>query len=164
MKPSGKTGKKVKKTIPWSLHMAIVSARAASFICKAKYILQEGYTPVDVDVVEVEIDDLLHKVGKTTGYTTGRVTDDSVYVWVSYGGFGNDSPFDDVIMTEQMIEGGTAGVLLGCMQFHPNSRALSLIYNCACATTKRSPSTSPQTSPSNPFFSFLFSFRNSSGQ
>lgn len=95
----------------WSGFIGLVFAGSdrASFICKAKYILQEGYTPVDVDVVEVEIGDLIHKVGKTTGYTTGRVTDDSAYVWVTYGGFGNDRPFDDIIMTEHMIEGGDSG-------------------------------------------------------
>ena len=74
-----------------------------------EFIRNDADTPVDVDVVEVEVGDILHKVGRTTGYTTGRVIDDSAYVWVSYGGYGNNRPFDDIIMTEKMLEGGDSG-------------------------------------------------------
>jgi hypothetical protein len=103
--------KKIEGLQEWSdfVGLAFAGSDTFSFICKAKYILQEGYTPVDVDVVEVGVDEVVHKVGRTTGYTTGRVVDDSAFVWVSYGGFGNDRPFDDVIMTEKMLEGGDSG-------------------------------------------------------
>jgi len=103
--------KKIEGLQDWSgfVGLAFAGSDIFSFICKAKYILLEGYTPVDVDVVEVGVDEVVHKVGRTTGYTTGRIVDDSMHLWVSYGGFGNDRPFDDVIMTEKMLEGGDSG-------------------------------------------------------
>jgi len=83
-----------------------------SFFCKAKYILQEGYIPVDCDVKEAEMGDIVFKGNsRTTPYAEGVVLDDSVYIWVSYGGLGNDRPFDDVVMTEKMIEGGDSGTI-----------------------------------------------------
>lgn len=48
--------------------------------------------------------------GRTTpAPAIGEVLDDSMFLWVNYGGWGNTRPFDDVVMTEKMISGGDSG-------------------------------------------------------
>lgn len=81
----------------------------ASFFCKARNILsQTGWKPVDVDIEDVDIGDTLHKVGRTTEYTKGMVQDDCAHGTVNYGGY-NYIEFDDLIMTDAMLEGGDSG-------------------------------------------------------
>ena len=81
-----------------------------SFFCKAKYITEAGYKPVGVSVEEALAGDTVYKGdGRTTNRNMGRVIDDSWFLYVNYGGLGMDIPFDDVVMTEKMIEGGDSG-------------------------------------------------------
>ena len=83
-----------------------------SFFCKAKYITEFGYEPVDVNVKEAQMGDIVYKGdSRTTSRGETRVLYESVYIWVGYGGYGNDIPFDDVVMTEKLIEGGDSGVV-----------------------------------------------------
>ncbi len=82
-----------------------------SFFCKAKYITEFGYEPVDVNVKEAKVGDIVYRGdGRTTPRGQGTVVYDSVYIWVNYGGYGNSIPFDDVVMTTKMIEGGDSGL------------------------------------------------------
>lgn len=81
----------------------------ASFFCKAGNIEATGWKPVDVEgVYTVRVGDTLHKVGRTTEYTTGAVVDDCAHGIVNYGGL-NRIEFDDLILTEVMLEGGDSG-------------------------------------------------------
>ena len=83
-----------------------------SFFCKAKYITEFGYEPVDVNVKEAKVGDWIYKGdSRTTPRGRVRLIYESVYIWVGYGGYGNDIPFDDVAMTEQLIEGGDSGTV-----------------------------------------------------
>ena len=79
-----------------------------SFFCKATSILEAGWSPMNVGIRIVHIGDLIHKVGRTSEYTSGRVIDDSVHGKVDYGNF-NVVEFDDLILTEKMLEGGDSG-------------------------------------------------------
>jgi hypothetical protein len=81
-----------------------------SFFCKAKYITEFGYEPIDVNVKEAKAGDIVYKGdSRTTPRGQAVVLYDSVYIWVNYGGYGNSIPFDDVVMTEKLIEGGDSG-------------------------------------------------------
>lgn len=79
-----------------------------SFFCKATNILEAGWSPMNVGIRVVHVGDLIHKVGRTSEYTSGRVIDNSVHGKVDYGNF-NVVEFDDLILTEKMLEGGDSG-------------------------------------------------------
>lgn len=80
----------------------------ASFFCKAEHIEAAGWSPVDREAAQVTVGDQVHKVGRTTEYTAGRVMDDSAYGRVGYGGV-SFVEFDDVVLTTKMLEGGDSG-------------------------------------------------------
>ncbi len=83
----------------------------ASFFCKAKYITEFGYEPVDVNVKEAQANDIVFKGNsRTTPRGEAMVVYDSVYILVDYGGAGKIA-FDDVVMTEPLIEGGDSGTM-----------------------------------------------------
>ena len=85
----------------------------ASFFCKAKYITEFGYRPIDCNVKEAKAGDTVYKGdSRTTPRGQTIVRYDSVFIWVDYGGFGNSRPFDDVVMTEKLIEGGDSGTVV----------------------------------------------------
>ena len=94
----------------WSgfVGLGFAGSSQASFFCKAGHIEATGWKPIDVDVRVVEVGDTLHKVGRTTEYTAGVVVDDCAHGKVDYGG-GNVIEFDDLILTEAMLEGGDSG-------------------------------------------------------
>ena len=84
-----------------------------SFFCKAKYITEFGYRPIDVNMKEAVAGDIVYKGdSRTTPRGQARVLYDSVFLWVNYGGYGNNRPFDDIVMTEQLIEGGDSGTVV----------------------------------------------------
>ncbi|MFH0850874.1 MAG: hypothetical protein V1924_08045 [Candidatus Bathyarchaeota archaeon] len=56
----------------------------------------------------MSIGETIHKVGRTSEYTSGQVLDDSAYGRVSYGGL-RLVEFNDVILTTPMLEGGDSG-------------------------------------------------------
>ncbi len=82
-----------------------------SWFCKEKYIREFGYRPIDVNVATCVEGDLVCKGGgrTTPAPARGEVLDDSMFLWVNYGGWSNARPFDDVVMTEKMISGGDSG-------------------------------------------------------
>lgn len=81
-----------------------------SFFCKAKYITAFGYKPIDVNVKEAQAGDMIYKGdSRTTARGSARVLYDSVFLWVGYGGLGNNRPFDDIVMTEKLINPGDSG-------------------------------------------------------
>ena len=88
--------------------LGFAGSNQASFFCKAQHIRGVGWTPIDKTTEPVVIGEIIHKIGRTTEYTSGRVVDDSVYVRVNYGR-SNYVEFDDVILTEAMLEGGDSG-------------------------------------------------------
>ena len=80
----------------------------ASFFCKVGNILATGWRPTDVDIYEPQVEDVVHKIGRTTEYNNGKVLDDCAHGTVNYGGL-NYIEFDDLIMTEPMLQGGDSG-------------------------------------------------------
>ena len=82
----------------------------ASFFCKAQHIRDVGWAPIDKTIMHVDVGQTIHKIGRTTEYTSGQVVDDSAFGRVNYGGM-NFVEFDDVILTTTMLEGGDSGDL-----------------------------------------------------
>ena len=80
----------------------------ASFFCKAEHIRDIGWTPIDKTIKAVTVGETIHKIGRTTEYTSGKVIDDSAYGRVNYGDL-NYVEFDDVILTTAMLKGGDSG-------------------------------------------------------
>lgn len=78
-----------------------------SCICKAKYIAEEGYTPLDVKTAEVNFNDKVEKTGRTSCHTRATVIDESAMVKIEYSGF--EAVFDDVILTTKLMEPGDSG-------------------------------------------------------
>jgi len=76
-------------------------------ICKVKYALDK-WTPYLVEPYEPVVDDILEKWGRTTGHTSGKVTEASATVSVWYGS-SKIAIFEDVILTEPMSQGGDSG-------------------------------------------------------
>lgn len=79
-----------------------------SFFCKARNILEAGWSPIDKAIQVVHVGNRIHKVGRTTGYTSGLILDDSATIRVAYSDFVSVE-FEDIIMTDKMIEGGDSG-------------------------------------------------------
>jgi hypothetical protein len=77
-------------------------------VCKAKYIIDEGYFPYNVETeLNVKEGDIVMKSGRTSCFTQAKVIDSSAVVSVSYGNF--YATFEDVILTEKLLEGGDSG-------------------------------------------------------
>jgi len=88
--------------------LGFAGSSQASFFCKAQHIRDVGWTPIGKTIMPVTVGETIHKIGRTTEYTSGQVVDDSAYGRVSYGGL-NYVEFDDVILTTAMLEGGDSG-------------------------------------------------------
>jgi len=80
----------------------------ASFFCKGTNILAAGWSPIDKVIQVAHAGDIIHKVGRTTGYTSGMILDSSVHIEVAYSDY-ISVELDDIIYTEKMIEGGDSG-------------------------------------------------------
>jgi hypothetical protein len=76
-------------------------------ICKAKYMVEEGFTPV-FPIAEVKEGDIVKGCSFWCNYTT-KVTDSSAVIQVSYGDY--IALFEDVIIVqnEDIIKGGWSG-------------------------------------------------------
>ncbi len=94
----------------WSgfVGLGFAGSGQASFMCKAKNILETGWKPIDVDIETVIEGDKVHKVGRTSEYTKGTVLDADAHGVVNYGGY-NYIELDDLIMTGAMLQGGDSG-------------------------------------------------------
>ena len=88
--------------------LGFAGSTQASFFCKAEHIEAAGWKPVDKTVEPATIGETIHKIGRTSEYTSGMVLDDSAYGRVSYGGL-SMVEFDDVILTTPMLEAGDSG-------------------------------------------------------
>jgi hypothetical protein len=88
--------------------LGFAGSKQASFFCKAQHIRDVGWTPISKTIMPVTVGETIHKIGRTTEYTSGQVVDDSAYGRVNYGGL-NYVEFDDVILTTAMLEGGDSG-------------------------------------------------------
>ena len=88
--------------------LGFAGSNQASFFCKAQHIRDAGWTPISKTIMPVTVGETIHKIGRTTEYTSGQVVDDSAYGRVNYGGL-NYVEFDDVILTTAMLEGGDSG-------------------------------------------------------
>ncbi len=88
--------------------LGFAGSTQASFFCKAEHIEAAGWKPVEKTIQVVSIGETIHKVGRTSEYTSGQVLDDSAYGRVSYGGL-SLVEFDDVLLTTAMLEGGDSG-------------------------------------------------------
>jgi len=81
----------------------------ASFVCKARYIEETGWRPVDRRSETAVMGDWLHGVGRSSEYTKALVRDDSVVGKVQYGA-GVEIEFDDIILTWKMLSPGDSGI------------------------------------------------------
>lgn len=88
--------------------LGFAGSSQASFFCKARNIKASGWRPVDVDVYIPTLDEEIHKIGRTSEYTRGVIRDDCAHGMVDYGGAGYIE-FDDLILTDAMLEGGDSG-------------------------------------------------------
>lgn len=88
--------------------LGFAGSNQASFFCKAQHIRDVGWTPISKTIMPVTMGETIHKIGRTTGYTSGQVIDDSAYGRVDYGGL-SYVEFDDVILSTAMLEGGDSG-------------------------------------------------------
>jgi hypothetical protein len=88
--------------------LGFAGSNQASFFCKAQHIRDVGWTPINKTIMPVSMGETIHKIGRTTEYTSGQVVDDSAYGRVNYGG-SNYVEFDDIILTTSMLEGGDSG-------------------------------------------------------
>jgi hypothetical protein len=88
--------------------LGFAGSSQASFFCKAKHIEASGWKPVDKSIEQLAMGEIIHKVGRTSEYTSGRILDDSAFGRVSYGSL-NTVEFDDVILTTPMLEAGDSG-------------------------------------------------------
>ncbi|MFH2109684.1 MAG: hypothetical protein ABIJ47_00330 [Candidatus Bathyarchaeota archaeon] len=88
--------------------LGFAGSSQASFFCKAEHIEAAGWKPVEKTIQAVTIGDTIHKIGRTSEYTSGQILDDSAYGRVSYGGL-SLVEFDDVILTTPMLEAGDSG-------------------------------------------------------
>jgi len=88
--------------------LGFAGSSQASFFCKAEHIEAAGWKPVEKTIEAATIGETIHKVGRTSEYTSGMVLDDSAYGRVSYGGL-SVVEFDDVILTTPMLEAGDSG-------------------------------------------------------
>jgi|GEM_PF-2022110 len=79
----------------------------ATVISKVKYVLDK-WKPYLVEPYEPKADDVLEKWGRTTGHTSGKVTEASATVMVWYGE-NKKAMFEDVIFTEPQSQGGDSG-------------------------------------------------------
>jgi intein/homing endonuclease len=77
-----------------------------SVVCKIKYIIEKGYMP-KAETGEPKVGDILEKSGRTSCYTKAKVIDESAQVQVSYDTFA--ATFDDVILTEKLLDPGDSG-------------------------------------------------------
>jgi len=80
----------------------------ASYVCKAKHIVNTGWKPVDVEWREPSIGETIWKIGRTSEYTEATITDDSVHGTVDYGNY-NYIEFDDLILTTKLLDPGDSG-------------------------------------------------------
>jgi len=88
--------------------LGFAGSSQASFFCKAEHIKEAGWAPVEKTIEAATVGETIHKVGRTSEYTSGMVLDDSAYGRVSYGGL-SLVEFDDVILTTPMLEAGDSG-------------------------------------------------------
>ena len=80
----------------------------ASFFCKGTNILATGWAPIDKVIQVAHTGDVIHKIGRTTGYSSGIILDSSVHIEVAYSDY-ISVELDDIIYTEKMLEGGDSG-------------------------------------------------------
>jgi len=88
--------------------LGFAGSSQASFFCKAEHIREAGWRPLEKTIEPATIGETIHKVGRTSEYTSGQVLDDSAFGKVSYGGL-SFVEFDDVILTTPMLEAGDSG-------------------------------------------------------
>jgi hypothetical protein len=82
---------------------------ADSLVCKQNpYISETGWMPHRYDVaMNVSVDDILYKTGRTSFKTQNTVISSNVVEKVDYDGF--SVVFDDVILTKHLLEPGDSG-------------------------------------------------------
>lgn len=88
--------------------LGFAGSEEASYICKAARIEETGWTPMGKSSASASIGDLLRKVGRTTEQTEASVRDDVVRGVVNYGSQ-MFVEFDDLLLTEKLLEGGDSG-------------------------------------------------------
>ena len=76
--------------------------------CRQDYILDEGYQPLNYEVADVSVGDVIHKTGRTSCYSKAPVKLESAYELINYGTY--YCGFDDVIVIEgKLLSPGDSG-------------------------------------------------------
>ncbi|MEM2382966.1 MAG: hypothetical protein QW521_02195 [Desulfurococcaceae archaeon] len=88
--------------------LGFAGSDSVSCVCRAKYILAEGYRPLDVASTDVIEGEIVEKSGRTSCHTKAKVIDDSATVKVGYGSY-EYAVFEDIILTEKLLEPGDSG-------------------------------------------------------
>jgi len=89
------------------LGLGFAGSDKVSLVCKASNIAEYGYYPVNAEIIEPAIGMVVEKSGRTTCHTEGKILYTDVVIKVWYGnGF---AIFDDVFMTEKLLEPGDSG-------------------------------------------------------
>jgi hypothetical protein len=99
--------------VPRALHRNLVDAAVAQgeFHDLKREIHWVGHLRGWRPRAQVTVGTLIHKTGRTTSYTTGRITTVNATVDVNYGG-GRVARFRDQILTTPMSAGGDSGSLV----------------------------------------------------
>jgi hypothetical protein len=99
--------------VPRALHRNLVDAAVAEgeFHDLKREIHWVGHLQGWRSRAQVSVGTVLHKTGRTTNYTTGRITAVNATVDVNYGG-GRVARFRDQILTTPMSAGGDSGSLV----------------------------------------------------
>lgn len=112
--------------VPLPLHRNLVDAAVAEgqFHDLKREIHWVGHLQGWVPRAQVQVGTLVHKTGRTTNYTNGRITTINAVVDVNYGG-GRVARFRDQIITTNMSAGGDSGSIVA-ERFR--NRAVGLLF------------------------------------
>lgn len=112
--------------LPRALHRNLVDAAVAEgeFHDLSREIHWVGYLRGWVPRSQVTVGMTVHKTGRTTSYTTGRITAINATIDVNYGG-GRIARFRDQIVTTNMSAGGDSGSVVAERQ---DNRAVGLLF------------------------------------
>jgi len=83
-------------------------SQTVTVVFKGKYVQELGYSPLNADLVDVQVGDYVEKWGRSSGHNKGAVLDTSAVVKVYYDG-NRYALFEDQIITEAIAIPGDSG-------------------------------------------------------
>lgn len=93
---------------PIYIGQGFAGSDTVGLVCKAKYVLNEGYEPLNKEVeLLVKAGATVHKSGRTSCHNSAMLINESVYEVVNYGSF--SVAFDDLYLTGPLLSPGDSG-------------------------------------------------------